>query len=174
MDDAPGLLLIYAPIVKASCISFEYVPPALKEMRDRIKTGSQNYPWLAAADDNGNILGYAYACSWRVRRAYQWSTEVSVYIHPDHQRKGIATALYAALLKQLKAQGYVVAYAAITLPNPESTRFHHALGFRPSGRFEACGYKLGSWHDVEFWGLDLAPRESNPENPMPPSIKNTS
>ena len=73
-DDAPGLLLIYAPIVEASHITFEEVVPSEAEMRLRIESGSKKYPWLAAVDDDGTLIGYAYACSWRERQAYhgQW------------------------------------------------------------------------------------------------------
>lgn len=170
-DDAPGLLLIYAPIVEASPITFEYVAPSEEEMRARIENGSTQYPWLVAAEDDGTILGYAYACSWRSRQAYQWSVEVSVYVHPEHQRRGVAEKLYRELFRQLKQQGYVVAYGAITLPNPASVDFHRALGFQQVGRFPRCGNKFDTWFDVEFWSLDLADREESPE---PPGIKSTS
>ncbi|PCJ53264.1 MAG: N-acetyltransferase [Planctomycetota bacterium] len=173
-DDAPGLLLIYAPIVEASHITFEYVVPSEAEMRMRIEKGSKKYPWLAAVDDDGTLIGYAYACSWRERQAYQWAVEVSVYTHPDHQRRGVAQRLYAKLFQQLKTQGFVVAYGAITLPNSASVAFHKAMGFRQVGNFETCGFKLGAWHDVEFWGLPLGECDENPTPPHTPSLKSTS
>jgi len=140
-------------------------------MRLRIENGANKYPWLAAVDESGTVIGYAYACSWRERQAYQWAVEVSVYTHPGHQRRGVAKRLYAELFQQLVAQGYAVAFGAITLPNPASTAFHQAMGFQQVGNFEACGFKLGRWHDVEFWSLRLAEQR---EPPMPPQIKSTS
>lgn len=173
-DDAPGLLLIYAPIVEASHITFEYEVPSEEEMRERIENGSQKYPWLAAIDNDGTLIGYAYACSWRAREAYKWSVEVSVYVHPEHQRRGIAQRLYGDLFELLRAQGFVVAYGAITLPNPKSIALHAAMGFQQVGRFEACGNKFKTWFDVEFWSLDLAAREDDPESPSLPDLKNIS
>lgn len=173
-DDAPGLLLIYAPVVEASFITFEYVVPSEAEMRARIENGSKQYPWLAAVEDDGTLIGYAYACSWRARQAYQWSVEVSVYVHPEHQRRGVARRLYRELFRQLKKQGYVVAYGAITLPNPTSIAFHQAMGFQQVGCFQQCGNKFDTWLDVEFWGLNLADRGEAPEPPSLPDIKSTS
>ena len=173
-DDAPGLLLIYAPIVEASHITFEYEVPSEEEMRARIENGSQKYPWLAAIDESGALIGYAYACSWRARQAYQWSVEVSVYVHPDHHRRGVAQRLYADLFKLLKTQGFVVAIGAITLPNPKSIALHRAMGFQRVGCFEDCGNKSNTWLDVEFWSLDLTPRVQDPKPPSLPDIKSIS
>ena len=51
--------------------------------------------------------------------------------------------------------GHRNAYAVITLPNAPSVEFHRAVGFRYLTVYRAIGYKLGGWHDVEWWQHDF-------------------
>ena len=148
--DAAAMLAIYAPIVSDTIISFELEPPSLAEMERRIASAESQWPWLVC-ERAGELIGYAYASQHRVRAAYQWSADTSVYVRADARRGGIARALYASLFEILALQGYYNAYAGITLPNPASVGFHEAMGFTLVG-VPQVGYKLGAWHDVGWWG----------------------
>ena len=165
-SDAAAIREIYAPIVRDTHISFEQVAPTHDEIAARIGGTLAQYPWLVCALD-GKLAGYAYASAFRSRAAYQWTTETTVYVHPDLQRRGIARALYASLLAILRAQGYVTAVGVIALPNPASIRMHEAVGFRKIGVFEHVGHKNGAWRDTGWWQLDLRETPANPAPPMP-------
>ncbi|MBL7943889.1 MAG: GNAT family N-acetyltransferase, partial [Flavobacteriales bacterium] len=78
-EDALDILSIYAPFVRESAITFEYDVPGVEVMAERIVSYSEKFPWLVAEVD-GQIAGYAYATSYRERKAYQWSCEASVYV----------------------------------------------------------------------------------------------
>jgi phosphinothricin acetyltransferase len=153
--DAEALLAIYAPVVRDTAVSFELVPPSAAEFHARLRAILDRTPWLVCAAD-GEVWGYAYAGPFRARPAYQWSAEATVYVAEAHRRKGVARALYTALLDALRLLGYRMVYAGITLPNPASVRTHEALGFTRAGLFRSAGFKLGRWHDVGFWQLALA------------------
>ena len=163
--DAPGILAIYEPVVRETAISFELEPPDEEEMRLRIASTLERRPWLVCTA-GGTVAGYAYAAAHRERPAYQWSVETSVYVHPDHRRRGVAQGLYTALLSALRVQGFYTALAGIALPNPASVGFHEACGFQWVGIYRAVGYKLGAWHDVAW--LQLALREDRGEPVDPP------
>ncbi len=164
-DDAGQILEVYAPIVRHTAISFEVEPPSTDEMRQRIGDTLVSLPWLVCARQ-GDILGYAYASKHRVRAAYQWSVDVSVYIHPRVHRLGVGRALYSSLFKILRLQGFYNAYAGITLPNPGSVGLHESMGFQPVGVYRAVGYKLGAWHDVGWWQLILQAYSVPPQPPI--------
>ena len=132
--DAAGILAIYAPIVEATATSFEAEPPTLEEMQGRIERTLMQYPWLVCVEGD-RVLGYVYGSSFRARHAYQWSVEVSVYIHPEAQGQGVGRRLYTELFALLRRQGYISAYAGATLPNPGSVRLHESMGFEPCGTF---------------------------------------
>jgi len=163
--DAAAIAAVYRPIVESTIISFETEPPDESETRRRIRDTLPAHPWLVY-DVNGIVAGYAYASKHRVRAAYQWSVDASVYIHEDYRRLGIGRGLYASLFSILAAQGFYNAYAGITLPNPGSVALHEAVGFQPIGVYRHVGYKLGAWHDVGWWGLALRQDAASPDPPL--------
>lgn len=164
ISDASAIADIYRPYVASTSISFEVDPPDAAEMGRRLEKTLPHHPWLVA-DVDGHIDGYAYATAHRTRLAYQWSVDVSAYVHQALHRRGIGQQLYAALIRVLTAQGYCNAYAGITLPNVPSVGLHEAVGFRPLTVYRNVGYKLGVWHDVGWWMLELNPHLSNPAPP---------
>ncbi|WP_435153487.1 arsinothricin resistance N-acetyltransferase ArsN1 family B [Haladaptatus sp. DFWS20] len=165
-DDAAQIAAIYAPVVRETIISFETDPPDDAEMTNRIRKTLPTYPWLVCEHDD-SILGYAYAGAHRTRDAYQWSVDVSVYVHAEHRRSGIGRGLYESLFALLEKQGYYNAYAGIALPNAASVGLHESLGFEQVGVYEDVGYKNGAWHDVGWWQRQLHPSEDEPNPPSP-------
>jgi len=159
--DAPGVQAIYAPIVRDTAISFEYDPPSIDEMRRRIQTTLERYPWLVC-DDDGFVAGYAYAGPHSARIAYQWSSDVSVYNAESHRRRGVGRALYTALFDILEVQGFRQLGAGITQPNAASVGLHESLGFVKLADHPDIGYKLGRWHAVGVWQRSLGDGSATP------------
>jgi L-amino acid N-acyltransferase YncA len=164
-EDAPALQAIYAPVVATTAISFELAPPTVAEMAERVQATQTRWPWLVAEAD-GTPIGYAYASRHRERAAYQWSVDVSAYIHEQWRGQGVGRALYTALFALLRAQGYINVYAGIALPNPGSVGLHEAMGLRPVGIYQRVGFKLGAWHDVGWWQGALLPHPDDPPLPI--------
>jgi L-amino acid N-acyltransferase YncA len=165
-NDAAATRAIYVPIVKQTSFSFELTPPNVSDMRQRLVKTLERLPWLVC-EYGGVVVGYTYANPHRVRAAYQWSVEVSVYVHAEYRQKRVARALYTSLFALLRLQGYYNVYAGITLPNDGGVRLHESLGFQSVGVYEAVAYKLGAWQDVSWWQMMLQDR---PGAPKPPTI----
>ncbi|HKP77299.1 MAG TPA: arsinothricin resistance N-acetyltransferase ArsN1 family B [Longimicrobiaceae bacterium] len=165
-DDGSALAAIYRPAVTDAATSFEVEAPDGEEMGRRVAQMLERTPWLVCERD-GTVLGYAYASPHRDRPAYQWSAEVSAYVHPDARRLGVGRALYASLFAALAVQGFRNAYAGITLPNPASVGLHTSVGFTPVGVYRGVGWKHGAWHDVAWFERPLAPRITDPPPPRP-------
>ena len=147
--DVPAILAIYAPYVTETTITFEYTVPTMEEFLARFRTITQDFPWLVW-EENGEILGYAYACRPFERTAYSWCAEPSIYLKSSVHGYGIGRKLYRALEELLKAMGYRVLLALITGENTGSLAFHEKLGYAFAGELKDCGYKLGRWLSV-FW-----------------------
>jgi L-amino acid N-acyltransferase YncA len=163
-QDAAAITAIYAPIVSNTCISFELNAPGVEEMQTRISSTLLTLPWLVGVDEKEKLLGYVYASKFRERVAYQWTVEVTAYVHENARGQGVARQLYTALFEQLVALGYFQAIATIALPNPASVALHEKLGFVHAGSFHRVGHKLGAWRDVGYWQKAL--RDSGePEAP---------
>ena len=165
-DDGAAVAAIYAPYVRDTAITFEVDAPDAEEMSRRIESTLATHPYLVWEEEAG-VAGFAYATRHRERAAYRWSVDVSVYVAGGQHRRGIGRALYDALVPLVARQGFVNAYAGITLPNRASVGLHEALGFRPIGIYEHVGFKLGSWHPVGWWGLMLQAALRQPAEPTP-------
>jgi phosphinothricin acetyltransferase len=154
-DDAELITSIYNHFVLTTSVSFEEAAVTPQEMAQRIAdVQAAGLPWLVGEVD-GAVGGYAYATKWRVRHAYRFSVECSVYLAPDRAGKGIGTALYRALLARLREGGYHLAIGGIALPNPASIALHEKLGFEKVAQFTEVGFKFGRWTDVGYWQLKL-------------------
>jgi phosphinothricin acetyltransferase len=162
--DIDAITEIYRPVVESTTISFETTAPDRAEMSQRLNEILVAYPWLVC-EAAGSVVGYAYATRHRVRGAYQWSVDTSVYIDERNRRRGIGRGLYESLFAILAAQGYFNAYAGIALPNPASVALHESIGFESIGVYRGVGYKLGRWCDVGWWQRNLGDRQHSPERP---------
>jgi phosphinothricin acetyltransferase len=164
-SDAPALAAIYAPIVAETAISFETEPPTAEVMAERVRSTLPSHPFLVA-EASGQVVGYAYASTHGARHAYQWSTNVTVYVAAEARRSGVGRRLYGVLLPILEAQGFHAAFAGIALPNGASVALHEAVGFEALGVYREVGFKLGRWHDVGYWRRSLDPQTP----PAPPLL----
>ena len=150
-SDAATIAAIYAPLVTDTIVSFEEEPPSADEMADRI---AASHAWLVAEED-GAVVGYAYAARFHARAAYRWSAEASVYLAPEARGRGLGKTLVAELLERLKRMGFVNVFGGIALPNPASERLLDSFGFQKIAQWEHAGFKLDAWHDVSWRQLTL-------------------
>lgn len=164
--DAAAVAEIYRPSVESSLASFEEVPPTADAMAERMRSTLQRTPWLVA-DDEGRVVGYAYAGPHHQRAGYRWSVNISVYVAGSHHGRGLGRALYDELISILRRQGFVNVYAGITLPNPASVALHEGIGMRRVGVYEGVGFKDGAWRDVAWYHLRLSDPNGQPPEPTP-------
>jgi L-amino acid N-acyltransferase YncA len=160
-DDAAAIAAIYAPLVTDTIVSFEEDPPSAEEMADRI---AASHVWLVAEDD-GEVVGYAYGARFHPRAAYRWSTEASIYLAPEARGRGTGKRLVAELLVRLKAMGFVNVFGGTSLPNPASERLLESFGFKKVAHWEHVGFKLDAWHDVSWRQLTLQEPTVPPPEP---------
>jgi phosphinothricin acetyltransferase len=155
--DASALLAIYAPYVEQTAITFELEVPSVDEFERRIASTLENgYPYLVLEDD-GRIVGYAYASLHHGRAAYAHSAEVSIYLDREARGQGHGRALYDSLEHELRRRGVTNLYACITSVSGDdpyatldSVRFHEHMGYEHVGLFHGCGRKFGRWYDTAW------------------------
>lgn len=156
-DDAQAIAQIYAHYVLTSCSTFEETAPAPGEIQSRMTELLRGgFPWIVAELSDGVIAGYAYASPFKLRSAYRFTVENSVYIHPDHLRRGLGTALMRRLIAECETRGFRQMVAVIgDSANDASCRLHSRLGFADAGMLPATGFKFGRWVDVVLMQLPL-------------------
>ena len=154
--DAAALLRIYGPYVEKTAITFEYEVPSVEEFQGRIAGTLEKYPYLIA-EEEGRILGYAYAGSFHPRKAYEHSAELSIYLAPNARHRGIGKKLYARLEE-------ILAFTEKEDPflPKDSPLFHEHMGFQTAGRFHHCGYKFHRWYDMIWMEKFIGNRTDKP------------
>lgn len=156
-SDVPAMLAIYAPFVEHTAVSFEYEVPTEAEFARRLEEHQAAFPWLVC-EENGRVMGYAYAGRAFERAAYGWNAEISCYLAPELRGRGVGRRLYARIEEILTRLGYYKLFAVVTSANAPSVAFHHALGFRDAACFRNVGYKQGGWYDVLWLEKTLCDR----------------
>jgi L-amino acid N-acyltransferase YncA len=147
--DLPAVAAIYGEAVLNGLGTFEEEPPAEAEMGQRMAAiQARGLPYLVAEID-GVVQGFAYAAPFRLRAAYRYTVEDSVYVSPAAKGQGLGKALLAALIEACEAMGLRQMIAVIgDSGNAGSIGAHQSLGFAHAGLFRDIGYKHGRWVDV--------------------------
>ncbi|MBL0374049.1 N-acetyltransferase [Rhizobium sp. KVB221] len=156
ISDVSVVTEIYRESVLNGIGTYELEPPSEIEMTSRFNavTG-QNYPYLIAEDENGSILGYAYASPFRTRPAYRYLAENSVYVSPEARGMGVGLTLLEALLSRTAELGIRQMVAVIGGANPASIALHEKAGFKHTGRMPSTGFKFGKWVDTVLMQIEL-------------------
>ncbi|MBS1124207.1 MAG: phosphinothricin acetyltransferase [Deltaproteobacteria bacterium] len=171
-DDFSTIAAITNHYILTTSIHFAYEPLSPEAIRATWTHGRDRYPWVVADEagvaDDARVVGYAKAGVWRDRAAYRWTAEIGLYVADAARGRGLGRALYTALLAELTRRGFRSVIAGITLPNDPSIGLHRAFDFVSVGTVRDAGYKLGAWHDIEFWQKRLATDAAPPRAGGPP------
>jgi phosphinothricin acetyltransferase len=153
-EDAQAICEIYNYYVDNTVISFEEQPITAAEMKGRIKEITRKHPWIVE-EEEGRILGYAYAYKYRERLAYRHTVEITVYLKDSETGKGLGTRLMKRLIEETRERGYHTLISAIAIPNERSVSLHEKCGFKKAGHLHETGFKFNQWIDVGYWELVL-------------------
>lgn len=161
LADIPAILDIANWYAANTPANFAVTPEPLPMWEQAWSEQHVDHAWLVAEapDEAGStspvIVGFAKASPFRLRCAYRWTIETTVYLRAGWHGRGIGRDLYERVLSISRRQGYRKAIGGITLPNPPSVSLHEHFGFRHIGTMFRVGWKFNQWHDVGFWELEF-------------------
>jgi phosphinothricin acetyltransferase len=152
---------IYDHHVRTTTATFETEPPGEALWAGKLESiTAAGWPFLVAevegASDESGVVGFAYVGPWRVRPAYRYTVEDTIYLDAAATGRGVGTRLLAEVLDLARAAGArevvsVVADAETTA----SLALHTRLGFRTVGRLENVGRKFDRWLGTTLLQLSL-------------------
>ncbi|MEQ1769918.1 MAG: N-acetyltransferase family protein [Devosia sp.] len=146
--DIAAVTRIYGHYVLETVITFETEEPDEAEMARRFaEIAAKGHP-LMIGEVDGSVVGYAYASTYRVRAAYRFTCEDSIYLAPEAVGHGLGSRMLARLLEVSAEAGLKQMIAVITAERENSIRLHARHGFRMVGKYEAIGYKFDRWLDI--------------------------
>ena len=153
---APAILEIFNEAILHSTALYEYTPRTLAVMEawfdDKDKGG---YPVIGAVDEGGTLMGFATYGPFRMRPAYKYTVEHSVYVERGHRGKGVGARLLTAIIARARAQQYHTLVGGIDAENAASIALHQRFGFEYCGTVRQAGFKFNRWLDLLFYQLLL-------------------
>lgn len=163
LTDIPMITAIYAEAVINGSATFELEPPSESEMTKRREALlAKNYPYLVA-DEDGIVVGYAYAGEYRERPAFNGTVEDSIYIHQDYQGKGVGKALLEQLVVEATQRDFRQMIAVVgDSANHGSIALHKRQGFELIGTLHSVGWKHGRWLDTVIMQRPLGKADTCP------------
>jgi len=158
---ARAIVDIFNEAILNSTALYDYTPRPLESMADWFRQKADaGYPVIGVESDQGTLLGFASYGQFRVRPAYKYTVEHSVYIHHRYRGQGLGPLLMQRLIEDATSQDYHVMVGGIDASNAASIRMHERLGFSHSGTIQQAGFKFGRWLDLAFYQLILStPRD---------------
>jgi phosphinothricin acetyltransferase len=153
IEDLPRLTQIYNHYVLNTPITFDLEPHTVEQRRKSwfAKFSNTGRHQLFAAEERGEVLGYAGTTGFRDKRAYDTTVETTIYCGPEATGRGLGSQLYAALFEALRGEDIRLAVAGITIPNDASIALHERFGFTPAGVMHEVGRKFDRYWDVAWY-----------------------
>jgi len=169
VDDAEAIREIYNQEVLTSIVTFDLVPRTASEQQAWITDRSGAHAAIVATDGD-DIIGFGSLSPYRSRSGYSTSVEDSVYVHRDHQGRGVGRSLLTALLEQAERHGFHAVFARIVDGHEASIELHRRLGFEVIGVEREVGRKFGRFLDVVVMETILGGRVTPTEARVPGPI----
>ena len=149
VNDALRIAEIYNHYVETTVITFDESPQKPEKFAASIEDGN---PWFVS-EDNGKVTGFSYAVQWKVKHAYRFIYESTIYLESKSSQKGVGSGLYTSLIEECKKRDLHSLVACIALPHDISVKFHEKHGFIKVGHVKEAGFKFNNWVDVGYWQL---------------------
>ncbi len=156
-SEAAQILEIFNHAILHTTALYEYKPRTMATMQQWFANkAAGNFPVIGLKADDGRLLAFGSYGTFRAFPAFKYSVEHSVYVHPDHQGKGLGQQMLQLLIEAAQTQGYHLLIGGIDANNSGSIALHQKLGFVHSGTITQAGFKFGRWLDLAFYQLTLA------------------
>ena len=148
--DVPAMLAIYLHHIRNGVDprqAGDLETPDADDLKRRRKSMQRRKMPHIVAEQDGIVLGYAYAVPFRKRPAYRYCVKHSIYVHNAHLHRGLGRLLMTALIDACAAAGFRQMIGYIDAANEASLAIHERFGFRRVGYLPQIGYKFGRWTD---------------------------
>lgn len=145
--DCFAICEIYNFYIQNSVVTFDEQNMEVSQWQEKLTyLNKQNFPFIVAESDNGELLGFAYVAPWRQKSAYRTTVEDSIYLRAAATGKRVGTKLLEELLKLSKQAGVKEVVAVISDSGAESSvRLHERFGFKKQGHLAKVGFKFDRW-----------------------------
>lgn len=149
-EDLPVVLDIYNHYIMTTTATFDAGPISMETLRTRIPVNHALYK-AYVIHHKDDVVGFCFLSQFKNRESYNRTAELSVYLKPEHTRRGLGTKAVRCLLEAAAARGLSVIVASVSGENEDSIKFFRKLGWEQCAHFRGVGEKWGRAMDVVFF-----------------------
>ena len=150
LEDLAAINAIYNHYVLTSTATYQTSPETEEERRSWFTARNPARHPVMVVDINREIAAWGSLSPFGKREAFSGTVENSIYVHPDHHRRGFGKMLLLHQLAHASQAGHHTVIAAISAEQTASLTLHLAHGFKESGRLREAGWKFGQWLDLVY------------------------
>jgi phosphinothricin acetyltransferase len=143
--DVEAITHIYNEGIRGRGATFETRERSVDDVRAWFE--DTRFPRLVAVDD-GAVVGWAAASSYRARPCYAGIAEYSIYVASSHHGRGVGRALMPVFLDALERGGFWKVLSRLFPENAASRALCARYGFREVGTYRRHAQLDGVWRDV--------------------------
>jgi phosphinothricin acetyltransferase len=145
---------IYNYYVPRSTCTYQEEPEPIESRRRWLAQHVDPHPAIVALIEE-RVVGWGSLSPFHSRCAYRHTVENSVYIHPEHHRRGIGSMILEDLIARARRLGHHAIIAGIDSEQAASIALHRKFGFMQVGYLPEVGFKFDRWLDVVYMQLTL-------------------
>jgi phosphinothricin acetyltransferase len=142
--DAASITAIYNQGIEDRVATFETRPRTPAEVRAWF---DGRYP-IVVVEDEGEVVAFASASTYRPRECYAGIAEFSVYVSRAARGRRAGRLAMQALIAAATGAGFWKLLSRVFVENEASRRLLRSLGFREVGVYHRHGRLDGQWRDV--------------------------
>ena len=147
--DLAEINAIYNHFVLHSTCTYQTEPETAEARVAWFANHGPKHP-ITVGEIGGKIVGWGSLSRFHPRAAYGRTVENSVYVQPNHHRRGIGRALLLDLIERAAALEHHTIIAGIDAEQTASVALHAQAGFVQVGLLKEVGFKFGRWLDVIY------------------------
>jgi L-amino acid N-acyltransferase len=161
LADTDAIRAIYNAEVDDSTVTMDLVPRTYVAQEQWMQRHLGVHGAVVATDfdlstNRERIVGFASISPWREKPGYSTTVENSVYVHRDHQNRGIGRILLDGILHLAGESGFHCCMARIVAGHEASIRLHASRGYDLVGVEREVARKFNRWIDITVMQKILA------------------
>jgi len=152
LSDLPAIVAIYNATIPSRMVTADTEPVSVESRRPWFEQHSSARRPLWVAFEEGQVIGWLSYSSFYGRPAYDRTCEVSIYLDPQFQRRGLGSEMLLRSIQHAPAIGVSTLLGFIFSHNTPSLRLVEKHGFAHWGYLPRVAVLDGVERDLAILG----------------------
>ena len=155
-EDLESVVVIYNQAIAAGQKTADTEPVSIDDRRDWLDAHPRDKYPIIVAEENGTVIGYLSISAYRPGRgALRHTAEVSYYVHFEHHRRGVASALLKHAIKLCPSLDIKNLFTILIESNEASIGLLEKHGFEKWGYMPRVAEYAGTEVGQVYYGLRI-------------------